>query len=79
METELSTGNSYISLRARKSQHRKYKNKLREMNFVLDCKTAIYQEYEPFNDLSLKNFFQSGGRVRHMKKIGLINKKGNFT
>ena len=45
---------------------------------MLDCKTAIYQEYEPFNDFSLKNFFMKLDRKKLMTKNGLINSRGNF-
>ena len=33
-----------------KNVKRRYERKHREKNFVLDCKTAIKDDYEPFQD-----------------------------
>jgi len=59
-----------------KKNYKKYVNKIKEKNFVLDCTTAIKADYDPFDDRFLSRFFNNYTARRDMRKTGIISRRG---
>jgi hypothetical protein len=64
--------------KTQKRKRRKLKNLHLEKGWILDCHTALKEDYDPMEDPHIQNYFLNHKVRNNLYKTGIINKKGHY-